>query len=127
MIKLTKKRKLIFNTLEKSDKPLNAHLIFELIKDDNLNLSTVYRALDYLYSKGLIHRTNLDNIAFYYIPKREHHHYMICENCHQKISIDCKLKSIIKEVSLKYNFKIISHDLNFYGLCQNCQKELEIK
>lgn len=125
MIRFTKKRKAIYNILENEDKTLSANDIYERLSDKTINLTTVYRSLEYFYLNGLVGRTNHNAIAYYYISKNDHYHYMICEKCHKRYEIDCKLKDIIKDISNEYNFEILSHDLSFYGICSNCQTNID--
>lgn len=122
MVKLTQKRQVIYDVLAKHDAPLSAEDIFDKIKDDKLNLSTVYRTLDYFYKEQMVSRNYLDNKAYFYLNKDEHHHFMVCEKCQKRFEMDCHIDEMIKEIKEKYNFEVTHHDLNFYGLCENCNK-----
>ncbi|WP_162163931.1 Fur family transcriptional regulator [Acholeplasma hippikon] len=123
MVKLTSKRQLIYDILKKNDSPLSAEDIYELIKDEKLNLSTVYRTLDYFYKEQMVSRNYLDNKAYFYLNHDDHHHFMICEVCQNRFEMDCHIDEMIAEIKKKYGFEVTHHDLNFYGICSNCKNK----
>lgn len=120
-MKFTTKQKIIFDTLDKFNKPLSAENLFEMLDEGTMNLSTIYRTLEKFYHEGLVSRNYLDNTAYYYLTKDEHHHYMICEICKKKYEMDCHIDEVILKIQEEYGFKVSHHDLNFYGVCKNCQ------
>lgn len=124
MVKLTSKRQVIYDILKHSDAPLSAEDIHAKLKPEDMNLSTVYRTLEYFYKEQLVGRNYLDNKAYYYLSHEDHHHFMVCENCGTKLEMDCHIDEIIKEIKDKYGFSVHHHDLNFYGLCNLCQKDV---
>ncbi|MBN3489943.1 transcriptional repressor [Acholeplasma equirhinis] len=120
MTKLTQKRELIYNILKSVDAPKSAEEILALVGSD-LNLSTVYRALDKFYQQGIVSKNYLNNTAYYFINEHEHHHFMICEVCKEKFEMDCHIDEMIHDIEAKYGFVVARHDLNFYGICKNCK------
>lgn len=122
MIKLTSKRQLIFDILKDSQTPLSSEDIFSKLNDTSMNLSTVYRTLDYFYQNDLVSRNYLDNKTYYYLNEEahEHHHFMVCEKCGKKYEMDCQIDKMVAEIKQKYGFEVTHHDLNFYGLCEKC-------
>ena len=121
MTKLTKKRQQIYNILKKESKPLSAEEIYAKLKNDDMNLSTVYRALEKFYDDGLASRNHIEHTAYYFLNADEHHHFMICSRCGKKFEFDCHLEELIQEIDRNYHFKVVHHDLNLYGICQMCQ------
>ena len=63
-------------------------------------------------------------------PKgKKHHHHLICTNCNRIIDytdfVDEEIKLLEqteKGLLKKYNFKSTNHIIQFYGLCEKCQK-----
>jgi Fur family transcriptional regulator, ferric uptake regulator len=104
--------------------PKSAEMIYSILEQDKINLSTVYRTLDFFFSQGLISKSVIGNTAYYYLNRDEHSHYMICVNCKKMIEIDCHLHDIDKELSDTHHFKVTHHDLTIYGLCENCQNSV---
>lgn len=125
--KNTKSRKAVVNVLQKAEKPVSAEEIFLLVKGsgESANLSTVYRTLDLMESKGLVEKTMIgDNKTRYRLTGDGHKHHLICTNCHKMIPINvCPLKSIEKDIGMKTKFNITGHKLELYGLCPDCKKD----
>lgn len=118
----TKNRKIILDILSQSSELMSAEMIFNKIKDEPINLSTVYRTLEVFLQEELISRTMIDHTAYYYLNDGSHHHYMICLSCHKKFEMDCHLDQMMHEVALTNQFQITRHDVTAYGYCNSCQK-----
>lgn len=125
--KNTKSRKAVVGILEKSKNPLSAEDIYLLIREDgvSINLSTVYRTLELMESKGLVNKTLMnDGKARYEITGVGHKHHLLCTNCHKMVPLDfCPLESLEKHVESKTRFDITGHRLELYGLCPECKKD----
>ena len=121
MIKLTPKQEMIYNLIKDSETPINAEELHLSLMNHQINLSTVYRALDKLYNEGIISRSYLENKAYYTSNLHDHHHFMTCNNCNEKIHVDCHIDEMVKSIKKLYGFTVLQHDLNFYGLCKKCQ------
>jgi Fur family transcriptional regulator, ferric uptake regulator len=59
-----------------------------------------------------------------------HHHHLVCTQCGKIIDytdfIDDEVELLTrteKGLSQKYNFIITNHTIQFFGLCQECQKK----
>jgi Fur family ferric uptake transcriptional regulator len=117
--KLTKQRKEIIDVFAKSDKPLSAEMVFVKLNNQRINLSTVYRNIEMLMRANLIGKLYLNNLAYYYYNHHNHVHYMVCEQCHHMVEIDC-VHEQFNHVAEANNFKITHHDLVIYGLCKEC-------
>jgi len=123
-MRMTNQRKLIISLLEKSNRPKSAEMILEELPKDTINLSTIYRTLDTFFVLGLVSKSQMKNTSFYYINKKDHHHYMICLNCQKMYEIDCHLDHIAEHAASDHHFKITHHDMTVYGYCESCQKEM---
>lgn len=129
-IKATRQRIQVLDQLMKSDVCLNVEEIYKNLKSKNIaiNLATVYRITDELFKKGVVEK-NLINKKYYFEFKKmdNHHHYFVCIKCNKKSNIvDCKINIIEKELSQK-NFKVISHNLEIYGICNKCGRMYDEK
>lgn len=120
-MRLTKHRKSILSLLENNKSPMSADLIISSFPKQTIDLSTVYRSLDKLHTAGMISKSVIDNTAYYFISDHEHHHFMVCLSCKKMFEIDCHIHNLVDEVESESGFKIIQHDLTFYGYCTNCQ------
>lgn len=122
MLNMTKKRKMILDLFKDSQELKSAEDIYDQLDKKTMNLSTVYRTLDLFYSHGLVSKSFINNKAFYYLTKSKHAHYMICIKCHTNFEIDCHLDHTIDHLEQDHHFKVLNHDLTFYGICEKCQK-----
>jgi len=136
--RLTNPREVVIGILNKTDKHLSAEEIYvkALSIYPPIGLTTVYRTLDLLTQLGIVQKFDFgDGKARYELigspEKKEHHHHLICINCNTVIDFTDfmweeseLMEKIEKSLSEKHNFKIMNHTVNFYGLCEKCQKRI---
>lgn len=126
-LKTTKKRMIILSVLNNSDSPLTSEDILEQAsKEVNINLSTVYRALNALTEKNiLLKQLSNDGKTYYQINNREHKHQLICSLCNKVVLVNCcPLKKFENDLCDETGFTITSHNLEFTGICPECAKKL---
>lgn len=133
--KLTVTRNLIVQILERADSHLCAEDIYMAVHKEypNIGLTTVYRTLDMLGKMGMLHRFEFgDGRARYELAvgprEKDHHHHLVCTGCHRVINYSDFIENEVEFIqqietglSKKFKFKISHHDIQFYGLCQQCQ------
>ena len=132
--RMTIPRQVILDLLNRSSKHLSAEDIYLAVHRTypGIGLTTVYRTLDLLEQMGLINKFDFgDGRSRYELsqgPQWRHHHHLVCTKCGRIIDYtdfvteEVKLLSKIEEsLSKKYNFKINTHQLHFYGLCEKCR------
>jgi Fur family ferric uptake transcriptional regulator len=97
-----------------------------------IGLTTVYRTLDLLVRMGLINKFTFGDGPSRYEyqseDKKGHHHHIVCSKCGKIIDYSDFLEEELelvdkteKHLSKKYNFKVLGHNIEFYGLCEKCQ------
>lgn len=124
-ISLTRYRKQIIEIMKISACPLSMEDIHSRLEDPP-NISTVYRALEYLEKHEIIKGFYYDDKTRYYIYKDRHGHFLFCKNCRKMELFDiCIAKEVEKILRLKYNYKIIDHNFYFLGICPQCQKNAD--
>ena len=136
--RLTLARQTILDVLSRTSKHLSAEEIYLQVHKiyPNSGLSTIYRTLELLLQVGLVCKSDFgDGRARYELirnekKKNQHHHHLVCMNCTRVIDytdfIDEEkefLNKIENNLSNKYNFKIIKHFIQFYGLCNECSEK----
>jgi len=135
--RLTIPREVILDVLSKTSKHLSAEDIYLEVHKSYpvVGLTTVYRTLELLTNMGLISKFDFgDGKARYELsigPKgTRHHHHLVCSECGRVIDyidfIDDEkelLGQIEKGLSKKFKFKITNHLIQFYGLCEKCNKD----
>lgn len=123
-LRITKQRKMILEAIEAAENPISAEEIFEDIKDEGLDLSTVYRNLNILEEKSvLLKTTNIDGISYYQLHTDSHKHFITCNICHSKYIIEnCPIHELEDQVENETGFQITGHNFEFTGICPSCQQ-----
>jgi len=118
-------RNFILLSLSKSKKPLSAFDLQKILRLNKLstNKTTVYRELDFLKNQNSIEEFKLDDGVRRYEVCSNHHHHTVCLKCRKIkcVKLDKELSEQEKKIEKNNKFKIISHSLEFYGLCHKCQ------
>jgi Fur family transcriptional regulator, peroxide stress response regulator len=99
-------------------------VIYENVKKEisNISIGTVYRNLKVLKEDGLITEINLQGDIGRFEIKQEKHYHFYCGLCGKVTDIDMPLDEKLNErVASRTGFKVSSHQIEFHGLCKNCQ------
>jgi len=121
-IRYTKPRKLIFEALEHLSKPVSANEINDFLKNE-IDLTSIYRTLDLLKKSDLLNVILFGEGKKRYELKKDHghHHHLVCENCGGIEDIEMHEDNLLKNVAAHSEFLVKKHNLEFFGLCKNCQ------
>jgi len=126
--KVTPQRQVILRAfLEHSEKHLSAEDLYHLVKEKHpeIGLATVYRTLDLLAELGILQKMNFDDGKSRYEfndSEEHHHHHLICITCGSVTEFeDDLLESLEAMIAKKNNFKVVDHQLMFYGYCAKCR------
>jgi Fe2+ or Zn2+ uptake regulation protein len=121
MLRMTPIRNKLFALFKESVKPLTANNMLAKIK---ANKSTIYREVEVLLKSGyLIEVDFADGIKRYELSSLAHHHHLICLKCHSIQDIILK-EGLSKEeatIAKTKKFRVLKHNLEFFGYCQNCR------
>jgi len=125
-IQITPQRLVIASALTGSNKHLSVEDIHQVVRKKNpkIGLATVYRTLNLLKGKGLIeeHRFN-DEFSRYELHTEAHHDHLICIECEAVIEFDQPVIEHLQDLAAaEKNFTIVSHRLQIYGICEQCEK-----
>lgn len=124
-IKVTKGRVAILDFLSKAEKSLTVDTIYEECKSVgvDINLSTVYRAMELFEAKGIVDRFPLNDGRFSYrIRKEEHKHILQCSICHKEVEIPCPMKQFEEIVQNETGFTLVEHNLIMKAFVKNVRK-----
>jgi len=127
--KLTTQRQIILQAfLDHQNEHLSAEDVHNIVrqKSSDIGLATVYRTLEILSDFDVLHKMDFgDGRSRYEINESNtphQHHHLICLSCGKvKEFQDDLLDSLETVISRKSNFKIVDHQVKFYGYCQECQ------
>ncbi|MFV0381257.1 MAG: Fur family transcriptional regulator [Breznakia sp.] len=120
-MRLTKHRKQILQLFQEEDDNLwSAETIYQKLRKQKIDLSTIYRTLEIFTREGLLHKRILEHTAYYCLQKKQHHHDMICVSCYRRFKIKCYFDDFIQDVRLQDDFQATHHDITIYGHCALC-------
>lgn len=85
--------------------------------------ATIFRSLDLLSSLGVIERLDLPNGEHAYIGcEPEHHHHVVCSSCGRSSDFDdAELSAVVEGVGRRTGYRIETHRLELFGLCETCR------
>lgn len=126
-LKLTLQRKAILDSFLRNQGHVSAEELFMMTRKDHpkVGFATVYRTLKHLTQCGLASEMDFMDGRIRYEPdfNRAHHDHMICTQCGTYIEfLNPQIEELQEQVSRKHGFRITSHRMQLYGLCQKCQK-----
>lgn len=105
--------------------PVDVEQIVDFLRSKNMNTNkvTVYRTVDFLFQSGIIDRLEFGEGKFRYEVKKEDHHHLVCNNCGKVEDVEDKyMNNLEKNIYRNKGFLVKNHSLEFFGLCQDCQK-----
>ena len=127
-------RESILDLLSKTSKHLSAKEIYDDLSKayPGIGQSTIYRTLSLLVQTDFLNKLDIGDGPSRYeyrsSSKKEHHHHLVCTKCKKIIDYsdfiekeDKLIKEAEKNIAGKYNFQVQDHNIEFYGLCKNCQ------
>ena len=133
--RLTPQRRLVLELFwEHKDKHLSAEEVHRLLQDKEkqVGLATVYRTLDLLVELGLLHKHHFGDGRSRYESVQKttehHHHHLLCMNCQEILEVkEDLLHHLEKRIAEEHDFKVIDHQLQFFGYCSRCRGILKTK
>ena len=125
--KVTGPRAAIQDILRHHPHPLTTKEIFAEMPEGGCDLATIYRAMQMLEKLGMVKRFDFGDGAarFELVGEDEdgHHHHLICTSCDGVVKIqECFPEEIERRIAEKNGFKSVTHRLEFFGVCPDCQK-----
>lgn len=104
--------------------PSAAHLYHRLkTQSPTSSPATVYKTLNLLKDLDAVLELGFSNDDNRYDGNRPYPHpHVICIRCHKMIDSDTQVaRELVEEVSQRSGFQLVSHRLEFYGLCPECR------
>ncbi|HMM43261.1 MAG TPA: Fur family transcriptional regulator [Thermomicrobiales bacterium] len=122
--RLTPQRLLILDLLYAHGDHVTADELFEAAQRryPYLNMSTVYRTLEFFRDQGLVAETDLgDGRRHFALLSEDRHHHLICLACNgvQEIEDDY-FDTLRDELRERHGFEARIDHLAIFGLCREC-------
>ena len=130
-LKVTNQRLAVLEAIsECPDCHLTAEEIYDKVKagSPEIGLATVYRTIQLLLELHLIDRIDLDDGFVRYeigdmgtSVSGHRHHHLICLVCGRVTSFrDDYLEELERRIVQTTGFRIVDHEVKFYGRCREC-------
>jgi Fur family ferric uptake transcriptional regulator len=124
--KVTGPRQAILEILRRHSHPMSSKEIFAALSRGDCDLATVYRSMHLLEGMKMVKRYDLgDGVArFELLAEGDdgHHHHLVCVRCSAVVEIEeCFTRDLEERIALRNGFKAITHRLEFFGVCPQCQ------
>lgn len=125
--KITGPRAAILDILRHHPHPLTNKEILAELPTGECDLVTIYRAMQLLEKLGMVKRFDFGDGAarFELVAEGEdgHHHHLVCTQCASVVKIEeCFPAEIEQRIASKNHFQSVTHRLEFFGVCPDCQK-----
>jgi Fur family peroxide stress response transcriptional regulator len=125
--RLTPQRLAILRILSQSAGHPSAEQIYEQIKVDypTISLATIYKTLNLLKNVGEVFEVTFASMGSHYDGNKPYPHpHLICTKCGQILDPPCEsMAGIAEEIARQTGYKITHQQLNFLGLCPQCQQK----
>jgi Fur family transcriptional regulator, peroxide stress response regulator len=124
--KETKQRALILQILSGTRTHPTADWIYEKArkKIPTISKGTVYRNLAILLERGEIAELNLSGTVSRYEIRQPSHYHFRCEQCGKVGDVNVpEMQELNRAASDLTGFKVTHHQLEFRGLCRDCQEK----
>lgn len=123
-LKLTPQRLAVYKYLMSTKEHPSAEVIYKSIQPDfpTMSLATVYKALKTLVEVGLVQELNVGEGNFRYDGNVASHPHIQCINCGRVDDLmNFSFDNLNSEVEKNSDYKVLSNQTYFYGLCKDCQ------
>jgi len=121
----TELRKQVYALVAAQSTPVSAYELLDVLKTERRNAApvTVYRALDFLLSAGLVHR--IDALHAYAACEAESADHggmlLVCDSCRHVTELEnAGLERQISRTALDHQFHTAHQPIEIRGLCSDC-------
>jgi Fur family ferric uptake transcriptional regulator len=126
-IRMTRQRKVILEELRKLENHPTADEIYDVVRKriPRISLGTVYRNLEVLSELGEIKKLEFGGSIKRFDGDPKDHYHIRCNLCDRVDNAPMPhLDDIENHISLKTDYRIIGHRLEFFGLCPECSRNI---
>ncbi|GBD98992.1 peroxide operon regulator [bacterium BMS3Abin07] len=123
-LRLTPQRIAILEYLDGNVNHPSAEEIYNAVakKYPTISFATVYNTLETLKRKKGILELTIDPRRRRYDPNTEPHHHIICVQCRKVADVHADFDLRLPESNVE-GFKVLSKQVEFYGICPECDNQ----
>lgn len=125
--RLTPQRLAVLKILAASDRHPSVEEIYARVQPDfpMTSLATVYKTVTLLKEMGEVLELRLGGFSNRYDGKRPYPHpHLLCIKCKDIVDSDVPaFNELSEEITKKTGYQIVSHRLEFFGICPRCQEK----
>ena len=122
--RMTPQRMALVRIIAASDGHPSATQLYERVKSQYPTMSpaTVYKTLNLFKEMGEVFEIDLKENSRYDGNKPHPHPHVICISCQKVIDgSDGPVSNLLDEIESDSGYKIVRHQIIFYGYCPDCQ------
>ena len=124
--RITPQRLAILNAFIQSDQHPSVEQVYDQVRINfpTTSLATVYKTVTLLKDVGEMLEIGFADGRNRYDGKKPYPHpHLVCTQCNRIVDPEVTLLDrLTSEVSQSTGYKIVSHQLEFFGICPACQK-----
>jgi Fur family transcriptional regulator, ferric uptake regulator len=123
-MRVTKPRVALVEVLLKQEGPVSIERIHQEVGVDSCDLVTIYRCLAAFEDLGLVRRSYLHNGTCLYEQTFDaaRHYHIVCKACGKTDKVEYTLASDVEQKLKDKGYEQVSHVLEFFGVCPECQQ-----
>ncbi len=124
-LKATPARITVMRFLESTNRPVDVNAILTYLEQKNVSVdpATIFRMMNNFLQKGIVKEIRIEKgKSSYELANKKDHHHLVCERCGRiEPVLDNTIPQMEKEIGKKHGFLVKRHQLEFFGICKNCQ------
>ena len=124
VIRMTSARQAILDELENNQAHLTTAEIHDRLQErlPSINLSTVYRSLEYLVENRLVTVSDIGiGSPVYECLNEDIHHHLVCLNCQGIIHLEHALVApFFEQIEAQKEVHVLTNHMVLFGRCSHC-------
>jgi len=124
--RMTRQRKVVLEAVRTCGTHPTADEVYLQVRRvlPRISMGTVYRNLDVLCRLGMLGRVASAGVQMRFDRSPERHYHVICVTCGRVADASvARLGDIERRVRVSGDFEVLSHNLEFRGLCPACRRK----